>query len=101
MLRNQYHERMTVESHRLIREEIAYTNLCVNVARTRRINFDLAPEAVASVAISFYYGLLIQRSLDPSVDTDAYVAVMKALLGGTFPDGTSRMNAVTVIVKRA
>jgi AcrR family transcriptional regulator len=44
----------------------------------------LDPEAIAAAGISFYYGLLIQKTLDPTVDGAKYVEVIKALLGGTF-----------------
>lgn len=45
---------------------------------------ELVPEAVAAVALSFYHGLAVQKALDPTVETEPYVAVMKALLGGSF-----------------
>lgn len=44
----------------------------------------LAPEAVSVMALSFYFGLLIQKTVDPAVDVAQYVAVMKALLRGEF-----------------
>ncbi|HZQ39002.1 MAG TPA: TetR/AcrR family transcriptional regulator [Dehalococcoidia bacterium] len=45
---------------------------------------ELDPQAVATMALSFYHGLQIQKLLDPAIETQPYVAVMKALLGGRF-----------------
>lgn len=45
---------------------------------------ELDAEAVGAMALSFYYGLLIQKLLDPALETQPYVAVMKALLNSRF-----------------
>ncbi len=50
---------------------------------------ELDPQAVGTIALSFYYGLLIQKLLDPSIETQPYVAVMKALLNGRFRPATA------------
>ncbi|MHB8578201.1 MAG: TetR/AcrR family transcriptional regulator [Dehalococcoidia bacterium] len=48
------------------------------------VSESLDPDAIAAMGMSFYYGLLIQKILDPAVDAGKYVDVMKALLGGSF-----------------
>jgi AcrR family transcriptional regulator len=48
------------------------------------INAHLDPDAVARVMMSFWDGLVLQKTLDPNVDIWKYVAVMKAMMGGTF-----------------
>ena len=48
------------------------------------INAVLDPDAVARVLMAFWDGLVLQKTLDPTVDIWKYVAVMKAMIGGTF-----------------
>jgi AcrR family transcriptional regulator len=48
------------------------------------INAKLDPDAVARVMMAFWDGLVLQKTLDPEVDVWKYVAVMKAMMGGTF-----------------
>jgi hypothetical protein len=33
---------------------------------------------------SFFYGLVLQRSIDPAIEVWPYVSVIKAMMGGTF-----------------
>lgn len=44
----------------------------------------LDPLAVARVLIALYYGLVIQRVLDLSMDVDAYISVCDAIIEGSF-----------------
>ena len=48
------------------------------------INAKLDADAVARVMMAFWDGLVLQKTLDPDVDVWKYVAVMKAMMGGTF-----------------
>lgn len=48
------------------------------------INPVLDPKAVAHVMESFFYGLVLQRSIDPAIEVWPYVSVIKAMMGGTF-----------------
>ncbi|HLZ70995.1 MAG TPA: TetR/AcrR family transcriptional regulator [Dehalococcoidia bacterium] len=64
-----------------------FAGLVAAAQQRGEIAAELDPEAVATMAISFYYGLLIQKSLDPAIDTPPYIAVMKALLNGAFRPG--------------
>ena len=48
------------------------------------INAKLDADAVARVMMAFWDGLVLQKTLDPEVDVWKYVAVMKAMMGGTF-----------------
>lgn len=48
------------------------------------INPDLDSRAVAQVMCSAFFGLILQRSLDPSVEVWPYVDALKAMMGGTF-----------------
>jgi len=51
------------------------------------INPALDPEAVAHVMMSFFEGLVLQKGMDPGIDVPNYVAVMKAMMKGTFWTG--------------
>ncbi|HEV8575114.1 MAG TPA: TetR/AcrR family transcriptional regulator [Dehalococcoidia bacterium] len=48
------------------------------------INTRLDPDAIARVMMAFWDGLVLQKTLDPNVDIWTYVAVMKAMMNGTF-----------------
>jgi AcrR family transcriptional regulator len=48
------------------------------------INSRLDPDAVGRVMIAFWDGLVLQKTLDPTVDVWKYVAVMKSMMNGTF-----------------
>ena len=57
------------------------------VARAQQrgeINPELDADTVARVLMAFWDGLVLQKTLDPQVDIRKYVAVMKAMIGGTF-----------------
>jgi hypothetical protein len=60
------------------------------------VNERLDPDAIAAMGMSFYYGLLIQKILDPAVDAGKYVDVMKALLGGSFHPQPDQQGATTL-----
>ncbi|MBI2912394.1 MAG: TetR/AcrR family transcriptional regulator [Chloroflexi bacterium] len=60
----------------------------VRAAQERgEINRALDPDGVATVMISFYQGLILQKAADPDVDVWKYVAAMKAMMKGTFWTG--------------
>ncbi len=61
---------------------------------------ELAPDAVATMALSFYYGLVIQKSLDPAIDSQPYIAVMKALLNGTFRPAAAPVGVLEAATRR-
>jgi len=44
----------------------------------------LQPEAVAAIGLAFFYGLLVQKTMDPTLDTPACVRAFRALLDGSF-----------------
>jgi AcrR family transcriptional regulator len=48
------------------------------------INPDLGPQAVAQVLVSTFDGLVLQKAIEPTIDTWQYVAVIKAMVGGDF-----------------
>ena len=48
---------------------------------------DIDPSALASVLLSIYYGLVLQKALDPSVDVSAYEQAARALYGGSLKQG--------------
>ncbi len=48
------------------------------------INPALDPEAVARTLMSLFEGLLLQKSIEPDIDLWSYVAVVRALIGGSF-----------------
>jgi AcrR family transcriptional regulator len=63
----------------------AFIQRIVSAAQHRgEINAALDPDAVARVMMAFWDGLVLQKTLDPEVDIWKYVAVMKAMIGGTF-----------------
>ena len=63
----------------------AFSQRIVKDAQQRgEINAVLDPDAVARVLMAFWDGLVLQKTLDPTVDIWKYVAVMKAMIGGTF-----------------
>jgi AcrR family transcriptional regulator len=63
----------------------AFVSKIVLEAQERgEINGRLDADAVARVMVAFWDGLVLQKTLDPSVDIWKYVAVMKAMMNGTF-----------------
>jgi AcrR family transcriptional regulator len=48
------------------------------------ISARLDPRAVAQVMNSMFQGLVLQRSIDPTVEVGPYVSVIKAMMGGGF-----------------
>ncbi len=52
------------------------------------INRILDAGAVATVMMSLYEGLVLQKAIDPDVDVWRYVAAMKAMMKGTFWTGS-------------
>ena len=76
-------KKMVVGIDNSIRE--AFVSKVVRRAQERgEISAHLDPDAVARVMMSFWDGLVLQKTLDPEVDIWKYVAVMKAMMGGTF-----------------
>lgn len=60
----------------------------VSAAQARGdINPRLDPRAVAQVMNSMFQGLVLQKSVDPSIEVWPYVAVIKAMMGGSFWTG--------------
>jgi len=55
-----------------------------NAQERGEINPALDAEATAQVMISFFDGLILQKATDSSVDVWKYVAVMKAMMNGSF-----------------
>lgn len=62
----------------------ALTDLIATAQRRGEINPRLAPRAVAQVMNSMFQGLVLQRSIDPSVEIGPYVSVIKSMMGGGF-----------------
>jgi AcrR family transcriptional regulator len=60
------------------------TRIVLEAQDRGEINPRLDPDAVARVMMAFWDGLVLQKTLDPQVDVWKYVAVMKAMMGGTF-----------------
>lgn len=66
----------------------AFISKIVRNAQARgEMNPDLDPDAIARVMMSFWDGLVLQKTMDPKVDVWKYVAVMKAMMGGAFWQG--------------
>lgn len=65
----------------------AFAEIIRRAQKQGEINPALDPDAVTRVMISAYLGLVLQKLLDPRVDIWRYVAVMKAMMGGTFWQG--------------
>jgi len=63
----------------------AFSQRIVKDAQRRgEIHPNLDRDAVARVLMAFWHGLVLQKPLDPTVDIRKYVAVMKAMISGTF-----------------
>lgn len=60
----------------------SFTDLVRRGQERGDINADLKPEAVARVMISLFRGLLLQKAVDPGVDVQNYLTVVKAMGGG-------------------
>jgi len=81
-------------SNRRIREMVVRVDDSIREAFVTRIvregqesgeiNAKLDPDAIARVMMAFWDGLVLQKTLDPDVDVWKYVAVMKAMINGTF-----------------
>ncbi|MFQ5794970.1 MAG: TetR/AcrR family transcriptional regulator [Candidatus Bipolaricaulia bacterium] len=65
----------------------AFTEIIHQAQKRGDINPALDPDAVARVMISLFDGLLLQKGMDPDVDVWKYVAVVKAMLDGSFWQG--------------
>jgi len=63
---------------------VRFAEMTRNAQEDGEINARLHPEAVAQILISFFDGLIIQKSLDSEIEVGEYVAVMKAMINGTF-----------------
>ncbi len=48
------------------------------------INPDVDSHSVARIMLSLFHGMVIQKSLDPSIDLDRYVEALKAMMTGRF-----------------
>ncbi len=48
------------------------------------VNPALDPEAVAVAGLAHFYGLLLQKVMDPALDVAAYARVLQSLLDGSF-----------------
>jgi AcrR family transcriptional regulator len=74
---------MVVRADESIRD--AFATRIVGEAQERgEINGNLDPDSVARVMMAFWDGLVLQKTLNPAVDVRKYVAVMKAMMSGTF-----------------
>jgi AcrR family transcriptional regulator len=61
--------------------------LCEIVRRAQsrhEVNPALDPEAVAATGLAFFYGLVLQKVMEPALDVNAYAQAMQALLDGSF-----------------
>jgi len=63
---------------------LAFEEIVLHAQRHGEINPDLDARSVAEVMKSFFHGLILQKSLEPGTDIWNYVAVIKAMMGGTF-----------------
>jgi len=84
--------------HDLAALRAAFTDIIRAAQARREIAATLAPEAVSVMALSFYFGLLIQKTVDPTIQVADYVAVMKALLRGEFRPTDAPVRAVAAAV---
>jgi TetR/AcrR family transcriptional repressor of uid operon len=64
--------------------EEAFVKIIAESQARGEINPRLDARAVAQVMDSFFHGLILQKSIDPSIEVWPYVAVIKAMMGGTF-----------------
>ena len=58
----------------------AVTQLVRRAQAAGQLDPTLAPEAISQVLLSLYYGLELQKALDPALDVDQYGAAARALL---------------------
>ena len=74
------------DAMRLDADEIrdSFTEIIRHAQGHGEINPSLDARAVAQVMCSFFYGLILQKSLDPDVAVWPYVDAIKAMMGGTF-----------------
>jgi AcrR family transcriptional regulator len=49
-----------------------------------QLNPSLDPDAVGQVGMAFFQGLVLQKALDPTVDVWKYMAVVEAMMDGSF-----------------
>jgi len=79
----------------LLRDELRHvTGPFVELIRRAQergeINRRLDAEAVAQVMVSFFEGLVLQKTAEPEIDVWKYVSAMKAMMGGAFWTGRGR-----------
>lgn len=57
----------------------------IRVAQKRGdINPDIDPHSVARITLSLFHGMVIQKSLDPSINLKGYVEAINAMMTGRF-----------------
>ncbi len=62
----------------------AFVSIVSEAQARGEINALLDPRAVAEVMNSFFFGLILQRSLNPNVQIWPYVSAIKSMMSGTF-----------------
>ncbi|MBI4306539.1 MAG: TetR/AcrR family transcriptional regulator [Chloroflexi bacterium] len=69
---------------RVERHHQLFTEIVRNAQKRQQINPALDPRAVSRIMLSAFYGLVLQKALDPGVDVPAYLDALKALHFGEF-----------------
>ncbi len=65
----------------------ALANIIERAQIRGEVRADIEPTALARVFLSIYYGLVLQKALDPSVDVSAYEHATSALYRGSLSPG--------------
>ena len=70
--------------HRLVDQYLAALAQIVGRAQERgQLDASFDPRALSRILLSLYYGLELQKALDPALEVEAYAAAVKALLRST------------------
>jgi AcrR family transcriptional regulator len=77
------------------------SEIVVEAQARGEINPELDPEAVVSVMLGVYQGLVLQNLVRPDMDVEAYAQTTRALFNGTFWCGASPASKGPIVVKAA
>jgi AcrR family transcriptional regulator len=65
----------------------AFTAIVGTAQERGDINPAVKADSVAQIMVSLFHGMVIQKSLDPAIDTAAYVEALRAMMTGRFWTG--------------
>lgn len=67
--------------------QVALTDMISGAQRSGAFTKSLRPEAVAQALLSLWHGLQLQKGIDPDLNVEDYLAVVKSLIAGIFQLG--------------